>query len=1113
MMNNYQLPPGDLLPVAVRAYMELNEDKPKSTNRKRFVRQLAPLKLLAIDVETLTQDTLDNPDKMPGFDPDIWRPHAMPLLFGCAHLWTRKKITSKWKLKTEYTFFPDNLPSATLVKLRRCFYKDNWRVGDWREPKDSPGVKSYFVSLTEFLNIFHKEAVRPRCLIAGYNVNFDLSRLAYRVGDARSKMYRGGFSFMFWPDLSGKYNHCLYHPKLFTKALGQKSTLIKFSTFKLGENVNKYSTPRCRLLDLTQFCGTLIGVAGLDKVADALGLDVNKKRISGHGIINQNYVRYNRQDTLITAQAAFEVLKRFDRHPVSRAHFPPGPLTEDKVFSGASIAKGYLKTMGITPRMKLQPNFSTKALAVAMEAYSGGRAESRIWNLKTPVAPLDIVSEYPTIMGLQDIWDLIIAEKVRVVRCVRDIRKLIKNITLDDLYNPETWKQFNGFARIKPDGETLPVKVKFPGSGSWKLGNSPYYIDDGSQWFAIADLAAAKIRTPEIKIEILEAFRLIPDGIQEGLKSVEFGGSLAIDPQEDDFFIKIVEERARIKQGLTPYKGKPAAELEALSTSLKIMAVSGSYGIFVETNPQALPSLQTVEVELMSSDSNIDSLTVTTHNPEKSGLFYFSPFGSLITAGGRLLLAILQVEVENRGASYALCDTDGMCVTYKKGGGEIEMPGIDRPIVLLNDEQLDEIIERFDSMSPYDPDIIPHLIKKEYKKDWPLFAFSIGPKRYGLFNSSGKAIIISESALGGIISPTGEDKSIWMRTWWECIVSGDSLPFADVPLMRRYTIKSWEFYKRVSLLNEGLTYQQQIKPYNFLLMASPDPFTPSKNAGPLIAPFETDPNLWLTLPWLNLHTGRKVSVTLDMIEAAKSPHTMVCVQTFGQYFQKFKNFKPLEFKRPPGDKPGYLQPRPVRRDSLTFIGKISKNFMELAEVGLIDPEPLEITSSTNGGGSRKQKRSLTFGKSKLSQWDKRFTYILKDLPKTTRIKFCKEHRVTERSWLRWGNYETQPGVEFIPGLKAACINFAEHLLLENNLPIPDHHINLITTCAALIFTIRTDAKERLEMFTEEFSIAAAAREFEIDRRTVQSWIDRPERIPIEKAVTINNALLSHSRND
>ena len=82
----------------------------------------------------------------------------------------------------------------------------------------------------------------------------------------------------------------------------------------------------------------------------------------------------------------------------------------------------------------------------------------------------------------------------------------------------------------------------------------------------------------------------------------------------------------------------------------------------------------------------------------------------------------------------------------------------------------------------------------------------------------------------------------------------------------------------------------------------------------------------------------------------------------------------------------------------------------------------------------------------------------------------------------------------------------EGVLKEADVPVPNHRPNLIATYTALAPVIREDAGNRLSTFRDDFGPVAAAREFEINRRTVRSWIDHPERIPIEKAVIINNKI-------
>jgi hypothetical protein len=56
-------------------------------------------------------------------------------------------------------------------------------------------------------------------------------------------------------------------------------------------------------------------------------------------------------------------------------------------------------------------------------------------------------------------------------------------------------------------------------------------------------------------------------------------------------------------------------------------------------------------------------------HPEFRGEFWFSPLGSLITAGGRLMLALLDQCVSNLHGTYVMDDTDSMAVVATEHGG------------------------------------------------------------------------------------------------------------------------------------------------------------------------------------------------------------------------------------------------------------------------------------------------------------------------------------------------------------------------------------------------------------------------------------------------------------
>jgi DNA polymerase elongation subunit (family B) len=59
---------------------------------------------------------------------------------------------------------------------------------------------------------------------------------------------------------------------------------------------------------------------------------------------------------------------------------------------------------------------------------------------------------------------------------------------------------------------------------------------------------------------------------------------------------------------------------------------------------------------------------------EKPGDWYFPPVASLITSGGRLLLAMLEKSVDQKGGSCLSCDTDSLCIVGSRKGDFVPCP-------------------------------------------------------------------------------------------------------------------------------------------------------------------------------------------------------------------------------------------------------------------------------------------------------------------------------------------------------------------------------------------------------------------------------------------------------
>ena len=96
---------------------------------------------------------------------------------------------------------------------------------------------------------------------------------------------------------------------------------------------------------------------------------------------------------------------------------------------------------------------------------------------------------------------------------------------------------------------------------------------------------------------------------------------------------------------------------------------------------------------------------------EQPGRFYFPLLGALITAGGRLLLGMIERCVRDAGGTYMCCDTDALIIVASKEGGTVRMPDGTPPVRALSWQQVKGIAGRFDSLSPYDRKIVPHLLR------------------------------------------------------------------------------------------------------------------------------------------------------------------------------------------------------------------------------------------------------------------------------------------------------------------------------------------------------------------------------------------------------------------
>jgi hypothetical protein len=306
--------------------------------------------------------------------------------------------------------------------------------------------------------------------------------------------------------------------------------------------------------------------------------------------------------------------------------YPLGDLAPERAYSAASIAKAFLKTMGvISPRQKF--GLDDETFGFCMQGYYGGRAEIRIRHTPVPVVYTDFTSQHPTVNTLLGLWRMLTADKLRVRDATHRVNKLLDSLTLDQLFDPKTWSELAFFALVQPEGDILPVRTVYgdrQGGEQTNIGLNPL-ASEKPIWFAGRDIAGAQLLSGK-KPKILRAIRFEPVGVQEGMSSVKLGNG-SINPNGDDFFRKVVEER----------KGKD--EADPLYYFLKILANAGCYGIYAEVHKFQFGKNAAKKIDIFSGEIRATEQTSIVELP---GPWYFPPVSALITAGGRLLLAMLE---------------------------------------------------------------------------------------------------------------------------------------------------------------------------------------------------------------------------------------------------------------------------------------------------------------------------------------------------------------------------------------------------------------------------------------------------------------------------------------
>lgn len=709
-------------------------------------------------------------------------------------------------------------------------------------------------------------AVDLSATVVGHNLFFDLTRIAIGHDTTRSRdpRMRGGFSLKLTEDLT--------RPRVLVKRASASTTFIQFTVpdgrspeqrqQEKGFDLTPY---RGFFVDTTVLANALLGEKlTLARLAETLGTKHRKTSVDLDGPVTTESIDYCLNDVTVTWECFGKLADRYASYKLD--------VPVHRILSEASVGKAHLAQMRIRSWRQVQPEFPDWLIAVLMETYFGGRSECHIRRSPTKGTYVDFLSEYPTVYCLQDLWRYQIATSIIWEEVDPEgVNEFLATVEVDDLLEPETWRDLDCVVQIAPDGDLLPTRARYkPGSPLYNVGLAHRYGVDG--WWTLADAIVAKIQSDNgTAPKVVRAIRFKPGPVQGGMRPIQIAGraDFKIDPYCDDFIQRLIELRAQAKSYRDRAKaaGDPEADLwDGVQHGLKITANSVSYGIGIEFNPitHRKPQPQILHHTDGTSDEFLSKVT------EGEGSWFDPLVATLTAAGGRLLLAILIRLVRDLGGDYVICDTDSLFISG------------------LPDGQITQIIDQFERLNPYHPEAVPESILKLEDINYnpgtdqlrDLYAYSIASKRYALLTQKPDgtyrlaherdargtlAAKRSEHGLGHLVAPTGgfEDEL------WEWIVNtdvGNDWPeptWFDQPALGRTTINTPYDLNLFRELNRDPPYQQQVRPGGFLTLAHAHPI---EAPGLLVAPYSRTPDEamarkdWIQrgtwTSWLSIRTER-----------------------------------------------------------------------------------------------------------------------------------------------------------------------------------------------------------------------------------------------------------------
>jgi len=768
------------------------------------------------------------------------------------------------------------------------------------------GVRAQLLPIRRFIDeVFYPIVYDAKALLIGFNLPFDISRLAYRYGISRK--WKTGFTF----SLS---KNC-FRSQIRIKSLNSTAAFIEFTRPAKRNQRHPRANFKGHFLDLHSFVFALTNKnLSLEHACELFQTTPQKTSTEEHGKITSEYINYNITDTRVTYSLFLKTIERYKSFHVT---LPP-----ERIYSPASFGKQCLKQMGIKPFLEQNPNFPPEYLGYVMTTYYGGRSEIRVRKKPVKVRYMDFTSMYPSLFSFMDLWPLVTAERIEAVEATREVRRIIEKANLDTLRDPTFWKSSVAIVEVIPEEDILPARCHYGDKYAYNIGIS-YLSSSRSLWYTLPDILASKLLTGKSP-KILSAIEFVPKGKQPNLSEITIVGDSKINPDKD-LLLKLRQLRIRAKtaRDQEPEGSDKYIQSNIIQEQLKIVGNATSYGIFIEVNTEG----QRCEAEVHGLEG---PFKCEASKRESFGSYFNPIISTTLTSSARLLLAMAEAWLQQHGAYYTFCDTDSMGV---------------QPFYW---QKLQKYFEPLNPM-PEESDFLKVEDENydEQGKLRDLWFYGTSAKRYALYvlDEHGEPVPVkwSSHGLGHLMHDKSND---WEKELWTNILRFAYGKITKQQLLGTYRneyavaklqITTSNLLRRVKAINKGKPYNQQIKPFNFVLVGSP---TMPGRKGPIIPLTHfTRPELAPLQTFTDARTGKLYN---DATEVYWKRLDRAIVEYVDHPESKFEN----------GDRSGTMRRRHLNVNSICYIGKEANELEETEVLGLDEDtyvEYLPPVSDNNKG--------------------------------------------------------------------------------------------------------------------------------------------------------------------